>query len=47
MSEVLLDHKLQGFSCACGVPRHHGVTGHHLADWGGVRVNTLSRDLFE
>ena len=47
MSEVPLYHKLQGLSCASGVPRHHGVTGHNLTDCGGVGVNTLSCDLSE
>jgi hypothetical protein len=42
---MFLHHELQGLSGASGIPRHHGITGHHLANWGGVGIHTLGRDL--
>lgn len=43
--EVTLDHKLESLRRARGIPSHHRVPGHDLADWGVVGVKTIRSDL--
>jgi hypothetical protein len=43
--EVTLDHKLESLRRARGIPSHHRVPGHNLADWGVVGVKTIRSDL--
>ena len=45
VTEVLLDHELQGLCSACGVASDHGVARHDMLDRGMVRVDTLGSDL--
>ena len=43
--EVLLDHELQRFSRASGIPSDQRGFGHDMADGCNVRVQALRRDL--
>ena len=47
MSEMTLDHQLQGLCCTCCISSYHRVAGHDLAYGSRARIKTFSSNLQE